>query len=518
MNNLPIDYIEKMQSLLGKDFDIFMRSYTLEKIQGFRINSLKIGSQAFWEKFSSLLSFKKEQVPWCPTGYYYPSDSSLSKNPLYHAGLYYLQEPSAMSAVEFLDVKPDMKVLDLCAAPGGKTVQIACKMKNTGLLVSNDISLKRTKAILKNIEMQGIRNTIITNTEPKDLAAVFPDFFERILVDAPCSGEGMFRKSPELIKSYASIQNITSLQRDILSSAAKMCHAGGRIIYSTCTFNREENEEMILDFLRTNLNFKLVDPFSEYPDAQHFGFENGYGADAFRLFPHKLNGEGHFLAIFEKKDDFTDNKSVHKEFQVENSDSQSQISNFDFEQTDENLQANHFKKEKSKKRNSILNEDFAIRKSKKTSSYKNRNLKKTSKEATDFEKLLREFESQMLTISIPRDNLVLNNDSIYQELGFPSDLKNIRIIRNGLYLGDIKNQQFIPSPAFIMAHKKSDFKHSISLMTDDPLLYKYLRCETIDLDLPDGYHVVCVDEYPLGLVKVKNKVAKNLYNQNWRLL
>ncbi|MDO5095834.1 MAG: RsmB/NOP family class I SAM-dependent RNA methyltransferase [Peptostreptococcaceae bacterium] len=516
MNNLPIDYIEKMQSLLGKDFDIFMQSYALEKMQGFRLNSLKIDNQTFWKKFSPLLSFDKEQVPWCPTGYYYPSDVNLSKSPLYHAGLYYLQEPSAMSVVEFLDVKPDMKVLDLCAAPGGKTVQIACKMKNTGLLVSNDISLKRTKAILKNIETQGIRNTIITNAEPKDLAAVFPEFFERILVDAPCSGEGMFRKSPELIKSYASMENITDLQRDILSNAAKMCCAGGRIIYSTCTFNREENEEIISDFLRTNSNFRLIDPFAEYTGARDFGFENGYGLNAFRLFPHKLKGEGHFLAILEKNDDFGDNQSVQKEFQEKNSDSQTPISNFDFEQADENPQPSRLKKEKPKRRNSILNEDFGARKSKKTSSFKYKNPQ--NKEASDFEKLLAEFEGEMLTIAINRKNLVLNNHSIYQELGFQSDLKNIRIIRNGLYLGDIKNQQFIPSPAFIMAHKKSDFKHSITFTANDPLLYKYLRCETIDLDLPDGYHVVCVDEYPLGLVKVKNKVAKNLYNQNWRLL
>lgn len=516
MIHLPQDYIQKMQELLQEDFPSFLQSYDKERQLGFRINPLKISVKDFWEKYGEICSFSAKSIPWCNTGFYYPSNAYLSKLSLYHAGLYYLQEPSAMSPVEFLDIQPGQNVLDLCAAPGGKSIQIAEKMNRSGLLISNDISLKRTKAILKNVEMHGISNCIITNTEPQRMAPALYEFFDRILVDAPCSGEGMFRKSPELIKSYASMENITELQRDILSNAAKMCCAGGRIIYSTCTFNREENEEIISDFLGTNSNFRLIDPFAEYPDARNFGFENGYSLNAFRLFPHKLKGEGHFLAILEKNDDFGDNKSAQKEFQIDNSDSQSQISNFDFEQTDENLQISRFKKEKSKKRNSILNEDFGARKSKKTSSYKNKNPK--TKEATDFEKLLSEFESEMLTALIKRENLVLNNHSIYQELGFQSDLKNIRIIRNGLYLGDIKNQQFIPSAAFIMAHKKSDFKQSITFTANDPLLYKYLRCETIDLDLPDGYHVVCVDEYPLGLVKVKNKVAKNLYNQNWRLL
>lgn len=496
MQNLPFDYIKKMQELLGNDYDRFIETYSSKYFQGFRINPLKINTLNFIKEFAPQLHLELKNVPWCPTGYYYPSDQTLSKHPFYHAGLYYIQEPSAMSPVEWMNVRPGMKVLDLCAAPGGKSVQIAGKLQNLGLLVSNDISLKRTKAILKNIEISGITNCIITNSEPAQLAINFSDFFDRILVDAPCSGEGMFRKDPSLIKSYHEVlTNITSIQTEILEQASKMLKPGGRLIYSTCTFNKEENEEIIKRFMSNHSNFYIIDPFTHFPEAAAYGFSRGIEIPSARLFPHKLQGEGHFIAILEKTLSHSLETSCLQESSTKNSLSQCVLS------VSENPQ---------KKTTSITH-----KKSSKKTSFPKKN--PVFDPQNDFCSILSEFEKETLCSPIDGE-IIYSQGSLYRECGFQKHLQGIRVIRNGLYLGDIKNNNFIPSSAFIMASKRSDFKHSISFNADDPLLYKYLRCETLHLDAADGYHFICVDEYPLGLVKVKNGIAKNLYNQNWRLL
>lgn len=470
MIHLPQDYIQKMQELLQEDFPSFLQSYDKERQLGFRINPLKISVKDFWEKYGEICSFSAKNIPWCNTGFYYPSDANLSKLSLYHAGLYYLQEPSAMSPVEFLDIQPGQNVLDLCAAPGGKSIQIAEKMNRSGLLISNDISLKRTKAILKNVEMHGISNCIITNTEPQRMAPALYEFFDRILVDAPCSGEGMFRKSPDLIKSYHDVlKEIVAIQQEILSSAATMCKVGGLIVYSTCTFNRDENEAVIEDFLANHPNFELVNLFEKYPEAERYSFVSGIGMDAFRLFPHKLEGEGHFLALLKKKHSSPAPTVEQK------------------------------KVDKEKKKNPKYKE-------------------KQSSPTVNIDALLLDFETNSLHTKLSRDSITYSNGSLYQEIDIGNRLNDVRIIRNGLYLGDIKNNQLIPSPAFLMASKKSDFRQSISFSADDPQIYKYLRCETLSIPKEDGYCVICLDEHPLGLVKIKNGMAKNLYHPNWRLL
>ncbi|MDO5062891.1 MAG: RsmB/NOP family class I SAM-dependent RNA methyltransferase [Peptostreptococcaceae bacterium] len=324
MQNLPLDYIKKMQELLGNEYDKFIETYASECFQGFRINPLKIGTLDFVKDLATQLHFELKNVPWCPTGYYYPSDRTLSKHPFYHAGLYYIQEPSAMAPVEWMDVRPGMKVLDLCAAPGGKSIQIAGKLQNLGLLVSNDISLKRAKAILKNVEISGVTNCIITNSEPAQLAMNFSDFFDRILVDAPCSGEGMFRKDPNLIKSYHEVlANITSMQAEILEQASLMLKPGGRLVYSTCTFNKEENEEIIKNFIKNHPDFDLVDPFEHSPEAILYGFSRGIEIPSARLLPHQLQGEGHFIAILEKSLSHPLEKSCLQEPNIRKSLSQS---------------------------------------------------------------------------------------------------------------------------------------------------------------------------------------------------
>lgn len=494
MINLPLDYIKKMRELLGQDYDAFISSYEKEKHQGFRIDPLKIDPLDFVSKFSSYFDFELRNIPWCSTGYYYPTDQTISKLSLYQAGLYYLQEPSAMSPVELLDVRPGMKVLDLCAAPGGKSLQIAGKLRQQGLLISNDISLKRTKAILKNIEIGGVTNCIITNAEPIQLAERFACFFDRILVDAPCSGEGMFRKDPDLIKAYHEIsKNIQPIQLEIMDHASKMLRNGGRLIYSTCTFNKEENEEVIRKFLEDHPDFVVQDPFALYPEIRLMGFISGYGIPSARLYPHKLEGEGHFIAIIERRSS-QESSDRSSEYPIDLSDT--------------------FRSDGSKGSVSIRS-DF--QRSKKGSKKTGQAFGKKEDPATDPRSSLARFEEEMLYSPI-KGEVTISHGSFYKECGFQDRLMGIRVIRNGLYLGDVVKGTFIPSSAFLSASKGSDLRHKISFPPDDPILYKYLRCETIHIDLPDGYHVVCVDDYPLGLIKVKNGTAKNLYNQNWRIL
>lgn len=454
MQNLPDIFLKEMKSLLKDDFDIFLETYNEPKHAGLRANLLKVSIEELQNVLDNNISnLELRPVPWCPSGFYFSSEERPAKSPYYNAGLYYIQEPSAMSAVELLNIEENMRVLDLCSAPGGKTTQIASKLKNTGIVVSNDISNQRIKAVLKNIEIHGISNCLITNDSPEKLSKIFFEYFDRVLIDVPCSGEGMFRKDPDLIKTYISSREANpQMQKNIIKEAAKMLKPEGLLMYSTCTFNLEENEHQILEFLNENPSFKPVKLIPNH------GFSEGFElTESNRLFPHKLKGEGHFLCLLQKTytSDFHDNP-----------------------------------------------------------------IKKSSVKYTPKNKLPKEyleFEKDELNISID-GNFVVENGRIYKELDLNVNLKGIKIVRNGLYLGEIKGKNFIPSSAFIMALKKDDFKHTISLNVNDENLIKYLKCETIFLEEKNGFYIICVDKHPLGYGKVQNGTLKNYYNKNWRIL
>ncbi|RAV09516.1 RsmB/NOP family class I SAM-dependent RNA methyltransferase, partial [Paenibacillus contaminans] len=316
---LPDAFVERMSVMLGDEFEAFMRSYDEPRYYGLRINTLKVQALRFAGELSPF--GRLQPVQWASDGFYYEEGERPGKHPYYHAGLYYIQEPSAMAPVELLDVQPGERVLDLCAAPGGKSTQIAAKLGGKGLLVSNDNSAERVKALVKNIELSGVRNAVVLNETPERLAPVFAGFFDKILIDAPCSGEGMFRKEEEMAKQWErhSVERCVIMQRDILGQAASMLKPGGRIVYSTCTFAPEENECMIAEFVAAFRDFRIV------PAETQHGFDSGHpdwvaavkagaaeagseaaGADAaaavrgtVRLWPHRLKGEGHFVAVLE---------------------------------------------------------------------------------------------------------------------------------------------------------------------------------------------------------------------------
>lgn len=295
---LPQLFEEQMAGLLGNEYPAFRNSMDQRPFYGLRINTLKISVEAFL----AISPFELRPIPWVPEGFYYEEAQRPAKHPYYHAGLYYIQEPSAMSPVPLLDPKPGEVVLDTCAAPGGKSCQIAARLGGRGTLVTNDVSASRAKALLRNVEISGIRNAVILCEEPSRLVARFKEGFDRILVDAPCSGEGMFRKQdgggkdwhPDRQEEYRAMQD------PILEAAAALLKPGGQLVYSTCTFNTLENEAVIYSFLRRHPEFFQCP--GEVPGVS-IGFDSAEGSAAramYRLWPHREEGEGHFLARVEK--------------------------------------------------------------------------------------------------------------------------------------------------------------------------------------------------------------------------
>src|SRR5690625_2903262 len=291
-----------MEQLLGDDYESFLEGFQEEQTYGLRLNPLKV-TQEEWKKINP---FTLQKIPWAADGFYYDHKERPGKHPFHEAGLYYIQEPSAMAVVEAMEPKPGEKILDLAAAPGGKATHIAAKMKGKGLLVANDIHPRRARALSENIERLGIRNAIVTSERPNRLVKYFPNFFDRILLDAPCSGEGMFRKDKEAI-DHCSLDNVKTCairQLDILDQASKLLKPGGLLVYSTCTFAPEENEQVINDFLKKYPDYtveisSLTNQFSS--GREDWVVEPVQGLDqTIRIWPHQVKGEGHFIALLRK--------------------------------------------------------------------------------------------------------------------------------------------------------------------------------------------------------------------------
>ena len=281
MKKLPQRFLDDMKELLMDEYDDFIKSYDKPKTTGLRVNTLKIDK----EGLLNLNLYNLTPIPWADEGFYYDEEIDRpGKSPLHETGAYYLQEPSAMSVVPHLDIIEGDKVLDMCAAPGGKSTYILSKLNDTGLLVSNEINPIRIRALGENLERFGARNCIITNTDSNNLRKVFTGYFDKVVIDAPCSGQGMFRKDEVAITdwSYAKVLECQSIQKEIIRDGYDMLKNGGILVYSTCTFAKEENEDVINEFI------------SEYEDAKLIEMQ--------RIWPHKVSGEGHFVAKIQKLD------------------------------------------------------------------------------------------------------------------------------------------------------------------------------------------------------------------------
>jgi len=455
--NLPNKYLESMKEMLGQDFDAYLKSFEDTRLYGLRVNNLKIST----EDFLKISPFKLTPIPWIENGFYYEEDEKPAKHPYYYAGLYYIQEPSAMTPANVLPINEGDVVLDMCAAPGGKSTELAAKLNNTGLLVTNDISNSRTKALLKNVEINGCNKICVLNEDPKLIADRFSEFFDKILIDAPCSGEGMFRKDNKLIKAWEKTgpEVFSEIQKSVIMSGAKMLKPGGMMLYSTCTFSKLEDEETIMHLLTNRDDFELVD-IKPYEGFSH-GFEISSEAKdkninkTVRIFPHKMRGEGHYVALLRKKGD-------------------NEINNIRY-----------------------ISQGFNS---------------KVPTEVTDF--------LDFFNFEYDKKYINIRGTYVYLVSKYMQEEKGLRIIRNGLLLGEIKKNRFEPSQALAMALKLSDYPNVINLDVKDERVVKYLKGETLDCDdftdVKDGWVLIGVSGYPLGWGKFKNGQVKNKYLAGWR--
>ncbi len=494
MQNLPPLFLKRMQELLGEEYPAFLQSYDSPRRYGLRVNTLKISV----EEFLRIAPFHLRPVPWTNNGFYYEEEDRPSRHPFYYAGLYYLQEPSAMAPAQILPVHPGERVLDLCAAPGGKATELAAKLTGEGLLVANDISASRAKGLLKNLELFGVSNSFVTCTTPEKLAGQFGKGFDKILVDAPCSGEGMFRKDEASARAWSleKVQTYAGTQKEIILQAASMLKPGGEMLYSTCTFSPEEDEQVIADLLRNCPEMQLM------PIPMTEGFSRGRAdlageflsdkereslSNCVRIYPHKAAGEGHFLALLKKREE-KDGRSDQPSEKVT-------------EKAAKRKHGGHIKRtwpgreEMDEFFEDVLKEEiFAERK----------------KKADD--RLL----SGSPVVEIYNGQTYYMPEETFSGSG-------IRFLRGGLYLGEIRGNRFEPSQALAMALKKSDCRAVLSLESKDDRVRRYLCGETIDLsDFENageekGWQLVCVDGYPLGWGKLSGGRLKNKYLAGWRM-
>ena len=404
--NLPIEFEKKMKAFLGDEWDDFLYSYDNNRFQALRFNTLKVQSPEERMRILKTLKISSDKrVSWANEAYYFDENVRPGKHPYHEMGLYYIQEPSAMSAAALLAPKPGMRVLDLCAAPGGKSTQLATYLGDSGLLVSNEINTQRSRILSQNIERMGIKNAIVTNEDSFVLASHFPGFFNAIQVDAPCSGEGMFRKLPEAIEQW-SMENVAicaARQKEILDNAAVMLKPGGTIVYSTCTFSKEENEDVIEYFLERHPDFTLE--------------------EMERFWPHKVDGEGHFVAKLVRRGG-----------------------------VDTGLKADR----KTKK-----NKNSKNRKNETKPALTKENMKLLSE-------FLDETISEDMAAWIKNSRLVMFGEQLYRLPDIEVDIKGLKVQRAGLHIGEFKKQRFEPSHSLALALKLNDAKNLVKLTCDNP--------------------------------------------------
>lgn len=459
---LPPPFLERMECLLGDEYPAFLASYDQPRTHGLRANTLKISPEELRRRIAPL-----EPVPWAPDGFYFPDSLRPGRHPYHAAGLYYIQEPSAMAAAPLLGPQPGERVLDLCAAPGGKTTHLAALMTGRGLLLANEIHPKRARILLENLERTGVTCAAVTCERPDRLAERLPGFFDRILVDAPCSGEGMFRKLPEACEEWSpgSPRACSFVQREILDSAVAMLRPGGRLLYSTCTFAPDENEEVLLHLLRRHPEMEILDlpplpglaparpDWTEAPDeARRLGVQRGG-----RLWPHRLRGEGHFVALLRKAD------------------------------------------------GEVAVPEGPRRKG------------RPERPGREAMQLLARFWEEALTAPLP-ERLLQHGSWLYVPPEDMPDLSGLHVLRTGLQLGEVRKGRFEPAHALALALGPGQARQVHNLAADSDAVHAYLRGEALPASGESGWTLMTMDGFPLGWAKASGGLLKNHYPKGLRWL
>lgn len=465
---LPAAFIEEMNELFGKlpgvsvaELPAFLESLSQERSYGLRRNPLKYTK----DEFEEMMPFSLEKVPWAEEGYFYKKEEQPGKSPCHEAGAFYMQEPSAMIAAELLGVMPGERIADLCAAPGGKSAQIAGKMQGKGLLVCNEYVPARAQILARNMERMGVTNCVILKESADRIVSHFPLFFDRVLVDAPCSGEGMFRKEEQALLQWSSenVAMCAERQKEILEEAAKLVRPGGVLVYSTCTFSEAEDEDVIRWFLERYGEFRGDENILSAQNKAA-GVCPGGLPGTVRMWPHKLRGEGHFVARLLRRGEGDSAAGEDKG-----------------------------------------NEKICGQ--------------RKMGETTKGEKwnLFRSFSEQYLNVDY-RDRLendgklVWKNERLFLVPFALPDLGGLRILREGLYLGETKKNRFEPSHTWAMTLKKENVSQSMEVK--DPSVY--LRGETEENGGYKGWTLMLFQGRPLGWGKAGGNMVKNHYPKGLR--
>lgn len=462
-----------MSRFLGHEYPAFAESLNVAPKSGLRVNTLKLSA----DEFATISPFALDgRVVWCPSAFTLDGEEKPGKHPYHLAGLYYLQDPSAMAPAELLFSVPFRgaeRILDLSAAPGGKTTHLAALMRGEGVLVANEIKNKRVGHLAQNVERWGAENVVVTNESPERLADHFGAFFDRVLVDAPCSGEGMFRKDmgARVDWSPGMVEGCAVRQGNILRVAAKLVKPGGYLLYSTCTFAPEEDEGAINGLLNeyTDGNgFEVVD-LPLFPGfargkpewlAETMKAESGL-AGAVRLFPHRLEGEGHFACLLRRSTDAA--------------------------------QADAWRLSTDKRMS------------------KRRGERKTEQPDLRF---WREFARDALTVDLAEERLCVMGERLYYLPAEQADFGRLRVVHPGIWLGSLKKGRFEPAHPLALFLKPGQMKKFVSFPADSRELAAYLRGETLETGA-QGWTVVCVDGWPIGWGKGVQGTLKNHFPRGW---
>lgn len=450
MIQLPETFAERMKILLGEEYNDYLSALDKPPVRAFRVNTDKISL----EDFERINPFNTEKIPYVENGFYF-TDEKIGNHPYHHAGMIYVQEPGAMAPAECVEIEPAWCVLDMCSAPGGKSSQLRNKLGEEGILVSNEIIPSRCKILTGNTERLGFRNTVTTCMDSSRIAKIFPNTFDLIMVDAPCSGEGMFRKEEIAVSEWSedNVKLCAQRQTEILGNAVKALKNGGFIVYATCTFSLEENEKVIDDFLVNHPDFELVRVKKAVEEHTVDGIKfDGCRCEnisfARRFYPHKSRGEGQFMAVLHST-----------ATQIESS-------------------------------------------------------KKTTVKPQKLDKIITDFLDETLT-EYDSKNVLMNKEiPVYFTPDF--SVSGATVFSCGVTVGEVRKGYVLPHHQFFMAMGKL-FKRRVDFTADSPEIIRYLRGEEIDVDCPNGWAVVTVDGCAVGGVKVVNGRGKNHYPKGLRL-
>lgn len=539
---LPDKFIKRMKYMLGQECDAFLVSFECERSKALRLNPLKLKGGI--DEAKAKLPFETKDILWEKNGFVYKDEDEPGKSSLHMAGLYYIQEPSAMSPAAYLDAKPGLRILDLCAAPGGKSTQIAGKMQGKGILVSNEINPGRAKILSENIERMGISNAMVLNETPENLSSRFEGWFDRVIIDAPCSGEGMFRKNEDAVTNWSpeNVKMCAERQDGILDNAAAMLAPGGRIVYSTCTFAPDEDEGTIYRFLLRHPEFRVCEvPLYEGMDRGNPDWAQIDSTDesswncanisdelknqlssCIRLWPHHLKGEGHFLAVLERTDAPTLKaediepvtycpggfqrgiKIEQKIFTASEQDSSNETN------ASKALKKEAKKKLKAKDRRTM---DKNAGRAQKGAARGGNALDMAAR-------LWEEFSSEVLTdtgSSRLYGTLFTFGDNVYLAPPLMPSTDRLKVMRPGLHLGTIKKDRFEPSHSLALFLRSEDVKHSADYPAESQEIKDFTSGLTLSAGLENAWYLITADGCSIGWAKSDGRRLKNHYPKGLRI-